>query len=164
MLRAALLRRRGQLFFQLSLRLEPKARFELTLTGYGPVVLPLHHFGEQNRGTSPVLRLAAWAPGERIERPFLGSGPSGLPLADPGMSAACCEREARMVFGEVCRYRNRRRTHSPVGQSMKPLRAPRERNRESLVPGEGVEPSSAVSRTAILPLEDPGANCCWCRR
>lgn len=53
-------RGRGQLFFQLSLRLGPKARFELALTGYGPVVLPLHHLGEHDRGTSPVMRLAAW--------------------------------------------------------------------------------------------------------
>ena len=55
-----MLRRQGQLVFQLSLRLEPKARFELALTGYGPVVLPLHHLGEHDRGTSPVMRVAAW--------------------------------------------------------------------------------------------------------
>ena len=45
---------------QFWLRLEPRARFELTLVGYGPTVLPLHHLGEQERGTSPDLRVAAW--------------------------------------------------------------------------------------------------------
>lgn len=46
--------------FWVLLRLEPKARFELALVGYGPTVLPLHHLGEQERGTSPALRVAAW--------------------------------------------------------------------------------------------------------
>ena len=59
---------------QFWLRLEPRARFELTLVGYGPTVLPLHHLGEQSRGTSPALRVAAWLRENGSNVHFLSQG------------------------------------------------------------------------------------------
>ena len=96
-----------------ALRLEPKARFELALVGYGPTVLPLHHLGEHEWGTSPFMRLAAssLAPGERVERPYPLSERGGFPLAEPEMLRGS-------LIGEVFPESNRHRAHSPGLPSM----------------------------------------------